>query len=46
MGEFCQRNYAGIIRLVRYAHDAQGLWYARGDVMKVLDAFLLWGHQH
>ncbi|MDO8251235.1 MAG: hypothetical protein Q7T78_16155 [Rhodoferax sp.] len=38
MGEFGQKNYAGVIRLVRYAHDAQGLWYARGDVMKVLAA--------
>lgn len=38
MGEFGQKNYAGIVRLVRYAQDAQGLWYARGDVMKVLAA--------
>jgi hypothetical protein len=38
MGEFGEKNYPGIIRHVRYANDAQGLWYARGDVMKVLAA--------
>lgn len=38
MGEFGEKNYPGITRQVRYANDAQGLWYARGDVMKVLAA--------
>ncbi|MDP2255346.1 MAG: hypothetical protein Q8K05_04695 [Polaromonas sp.] len=38
MGEFGKKNYPNIIRHVRYAQDAQGLWYARGDVMTVLAA--------
>ncbi|MCJ7800667.1 MAG: hypothetical protein MUP33_13105 [Polaromonas sp.] len=38
MGEFGEKNYPSITRHVRYANDAQGLWYARGDVMKVLAA--------
>lgn len=38
MGEFGEKNFPGIVRHVRYANDAQGLWYARGDVMKVLAA--------
>lgn len=38
MGEFGTKNFPAIVRHVRYANDAQGLWYARGDVMKVLSA--------
>jgi hypothetical protein len=38
LGEFGEKNYPKVIRHVRYALDAQGLWYARGDVMAVLAA--------
>ena len=36
MGDFGETNFPSISRRVRYATDAQGLWYARGDVMEVL----------
>jgi hypothetical protein len=38
LGEFGEKHYPKIARHVRYAQDAQGLWYARGDVMTVLAA--------
>ncbi len=38
LGEFGENHYPKITRRVRYAQDAQGLWYARGDVMAVLAA--------
>ncbi|MFC5522793.1 hypothetical protein [Polaromonas jejuensis] len=38
LGEFGEKNYPRITRRVRYAQDAQGLWYIRGDVMAVLAA--------
>ena len=37
-GEFGEKHYPKIALRVRYAQDAQGLWYARGDVMAVLSA--------
>ncbi len=36
LGEFAEQNYPKLVRNVKYAQDAQGLWYARGDVMAVL----------
>ncbi len=38
LGEFGEKHYPKIALRVRYAQDAQGLWYARGDVMAVLSA--------
>jgi hypothetical protein len=38
LGEFGERHYPKIALRVRYAQDAHGLWYARGDVMAVLSA--------
>ena len=38
LGEFGEKHYPKIALRVRYAPDAQGLWYARGDVMAVLSA--------
>ena len=36
MGEYGEKHYPGVARRVRYAADAQGLWYARSDVMAIL----------
>ncbi|MEO8411490.1 MAG: hypothetical protein ABI478_13060, partial [Propionivibrio sp.] len=36
MGRSDDTNFPEVARRVRYATDAQGLWYARGDVMQVL----------
>jgi hypothetical protein len=38
LGEFGEKHYPKIALRVRYAQDAHGLWYARGDVMAVLSA--------
>ena len=38
MGDHGASNFPIIACRVRYARDAQGLWYARGDVMAVLSA--------
>jgi len=38
MGEFGETKSPRVMRRVRYAADAQGLWYVRGDVMAVLSA--------
>ena len=38
LGKFGEKHYPKIALRVRYAPDAQGLWYARGDVMAVLSA--------
>jgi len=38
LGEFGEKNYPQITRRVRYAQDAQDLWYSRGTVMAVLAA--------
>ena len=38
LNELAERHYPKIALRVRYAQDAQGLWYARGDVMAVLSA--------
>ena len=38
LGEFGEKHYPKIALRVRYGQDAQGLWYARGDVMAVLSA--------
>lgn len=38
LGEFGESNFPKVTRRVRFAIDAQGLWYARGDVMAVLAA--------
>ena len=38
LGEFGEKRFPTITRRVRYAQDAVGLWYARGDVMAVLAA--------
>jgi hypothetical protein len=36
IGEFAEQNYPLVVRNVKSARDAQGLWYARGEVMAVL----------
>lgn len=36
LGDFAEDNYPKLVRNVKYAQDAQGLWYARGEVMAVL----------
>ncbi len=36
IGEYGEKYYPGVARRVRYAADAQGLWYARSDVMAIL----------
>lgn len=36
LGDFAEEHYPKIVRNVKYAQDAQGLWYARGEVMAVL----------
>ena len=36
MGEYGEKYFPGVARRVRYAADAQGLWYARSDVMAIL----------
>lgn len=36
LGEFAEENYPKLVRNVKYAQDAHGLWYARGEVMAVL----------
>lgn len=38
MGDYGNLHFPKITRNVRYATDALGLWYARGDVMAVLSA--------
>lgn len=38
MGDYGNRHFPKVIRHVRYATDALGLWYARSDVMNVLSA--------
>jgi hypothetical protein len=38
LGNFGEKHYPKITLRVRYAQDAQGLWYARSDVMAVLSA--------
>lgn len=38
LGDFGEKHYPKITRRVRYADDAQGLWYTRGDIMAVLAA--------
>lgn len=38
IGHFGDANFLKVARRVRYATDAQGLWYARGDVMEALAA--------
>lgn len=38
LGRFGEEHYPQIARRIRYAQDAQGLWYARGDLMTVLSA--------
>jgi hypothetical protein len=36
LGQFAEKNYPKLVRNVKYAQDAHGLWYARGEVMAVL----------
>ena len=36
LGEFAEEHHPKLVRNVKYAQDAQGLWYARGAVMAVL----------
>ncbi len=36
LGEFAEEHYPKLVRSVTYAQDAQGLWFARGEVMAVL----------
>lgn len=38
LGEYGEQHHPQITRRVRYARDAQGLWYARGEMMTVLSA--------
>ena len=36
LGEEGCRDYPAVVRRVRFAGDAQGLWYARGDLMSAM----------
>ena len=36
LGEYAQKKFPAVIRRVRHAPDALGLWYARSDVMGIL----------
>lgn len=38
LGDFGEERFPKVMRRVRYADDAQGLWYARGDIMAALSA--------
>lgn len=38
LGEFGQLHFPNVVRRVRYAIDAQALWYVRSEVMTVLSA--------
>lgn len=38
IGDFGEAQFPRVAQRVRYASDAQSLWYARGDVMKLLAA--------
>lgn len=38
MSEAGAREFANVMRRVRYANDIQGLWYLRGDVLAALAA--------
>jgi hypothetical protein len=38
MGEAGTKQFANIVRRVRYANDIQALWYLRGDVLAALAA--------
>ena len=37
LGEYGEKKFPAVTRRVRYAPDIQGLWYARSDVMAILD---------
>ena len=36
LGDFGEQLHPRVVRILRYAPDAQGLWYARGEVMAAL----------
>jgi hypothetical protein len=36
LGEFGEKNYPRLMRNLKYAEDAQNLWYARGETMAAL----------
>jgi hypothetical protein len=36
LGAFGEQSYPRLMRNLKYAQDAQGLWYARGEVMAAL----------
>src|SRR5437868_3974442 len=38
IGDFSDAHFPKVAQRVRYATDAQSLWYTRGDVMKLLAA--------
>jgi hypothetical protein len=38
LGDAGMKQFANVTRRVRYANDAQGLWYLRGDLMAALAA--------
>lgn len=38
LGESGEKNYPILTRRILYAQDAQGLWYARDQIMAVLSA--------
>ena len=37
LGEFGEFHFPNVVHRVRYAIDAQALWFARSDVMTVLN---------
>ena len=38
LGDGNAKQFANVIRRIRYANDIQGLWYLRGDLMAALAA--------
>lgn len=38
LGDFGKANFSKVVVRVRYALDAEALWFMRGDVMAVLSA--------
>jgi len=36
LGEVGRQNHPRLVRQIRYAADAEGLWYARSDLMQAL----------
>jgi hypothetical protein len=36
LGDYGDRKFPATVRRVRFAHDVQGLWYARSEVMAIM----------